>query len=245
MCLLLYAQNTVPGYRVVLAANRDEFHTRPAESLHWWADDAGVLAGRDLQAGGTWLGVRRDGRFACVLNGPGEPPGARAPSRGALVPQVLAAADGRTACDRVMAAGGRYGAFHLLAGDAEQACYVSNTGAAAAALGRGRHTVDNAGLNRDDGRSRRLYHGFAELPDVSRASLLGLLADEQVPERCGDDRRPVFLRDARFGTRCSTLLWIGDSGRIDVIERRFDEGGAGTGEIHHAWHAHAVSVGGP
>ncbi len=242
MCLVLYAQDTVPGYRVVVAANRDERHDRPAEALHWWPDDERVLAGRDVRAGGTWLGVRRDGRFACVLNGAGEPPMAAAPSRGALVPQVLAAADCGVACRDIAAAGGRFGGFHLLAGDGERGHYVTNTGAGAAQLGPGCHTVDNAGLNIDDGRSRRAYRLFAERPDASRASLLALLADERTPEPGGGDARPLFLRNPRFGTRCSSLLWVADGGRVEVVERRFDAHGEAVGETHHAWDAHAPTV---
>jgi len=242
MCIVLYAQDTVPGYRVVLAANRDEFHARPTEPLHWWSGDTPILAGRDGRAGGTWLGVCRDARFACVLNAPAQAPRRDAPSRGALVPQVLAAADWHAACRRIAAAGADYGGFHLLCGDGERGWYGANTGADAAELGRGCHTVDNTGLNRSDGRSHRADRLFRELPDVSRASLLALLADEHPPIGVGGDTRPLFLRDSRFGTRCSTLLWVGESGRVDVIERRFDAHGGAIGEAHHAWNRRASTV---
>lgn len=239
MCLVLYAQDVVPGYRVVLAANRDEFHARPTEALHWWPHESGILAGRDARAGGTWFGVHRDGPFACVLNGPGEPPSAHPPTRGALVPRVLTAADWRSACRQIASTGERFGGFHFLAGDSSEGRYISNTGAEAASLGHGCHTVDNAGLNRNDGRSRRAYRLFRALPDASRASLLTLLADEQPPDGGGGDTRPLFVRDTRFGTRCSTLLWLADTGRLEVIERRFDASGAATAETHRVWNAPA------
>ncbi|PSQ90568.1 MAG: hypothetical protein BRD57_06405 [Proteobacteria bacterium SW_6_67_9] len=128
MCLVVYAQDAVPGYRVVLAANRDEYHARPAQALHWWAHEPPLLAGRDQRAGGTWLGVRRDGRFACVLNGGGAAPSADAPSRGQLVPQVLAGADLMGARQRVEREGSRFAGFHLLAGELGAGHYITNTG---------------------------------------------------------------------------------------------------------------------
>jgi len=68
MCLILFAYRTHPGYRLILAANRDEFFARPTEALAFWSDEPGILAGRDLQAGGTWFGLSGDGRFAAVTN---------------------------------------------------------------------------------------------------------------------------------------------------------------------------------
>ena len=68
MCLVLIAYRKHPRYPLVLAANRDEFHARPAQELHWWHDGVRMLAGRDLQAGGTWLGLDAEGRMALVTN---------------------------------------------------------------------------------------------------------------------------------------------------------------------------------
>jgi hypothetical protein len=91
MCLLVVAWNVHPRFRLILAGNRDEFHARPAASLAWWQDQPEVLAGRDLEAGGTWLGVSRGGKLGVVTNfrdGARKPP-AGAPSRGELTPQFL------------------------------------------------------------------------------------------------------------------------------------------------------------
>ena len=68
MCLIVFAWKVHPDYRLVLAANRDESHQRPSKALDWWPDHPDVLAGRDLRAGGTWLGITRNGRFATVTN---------------------------------------------------------------------------------------------------------------------------------------------------------------------------------
>jgi len=134
-----------------------------------------LLAGRDQRAGGTWLGVRRDGRFACVLNGGGAAPSADAPSRGQLVPQVLAGADLMGARQRVEREGSRFAGFHLLAGELGAGHYITNTGDGARTLGVGCHVIDNTGLSPGAGRSRRARERFDGLRDVSRSALLALL----------------------------------------------------------------------
>src|SRR5580698_11156120 len=93
MCLILLAWRAHPDYPLVLAANRDELHARPAQPAAWWNEAPRILAGRDLSAGGTWLGVTHDGRFAALTNYR-DPARQRrdAPSRGALAPMTLASA---------------------------------------------------------------------------------------------------------------------------------------------------------
>jgi len=93
MCLLVLAWKFHPRYRLIVAANRDEFHDRPAAPLGWWPDDPRILAGRDLRGAGTWMGVARSGRFGIVTNFRElERPAENAPSRGDLVTRVLSGA---------------------------------------------------------------------------------------------------------------------------------------------------------
>jgi uncharacterized protein with NRDE domain len=240
MCLVVYAHNAVPGYRFVLAANRDEYHRRPTEALHWWLEEPQLLAGRDQQAGGTWLGVADDGRFACVLNGSGAAPSPDAPSRGQLVPRALRAVGSSDACRALARDGARYAGFHLLVGDVSHGDYLTNwgTGPSQVSLAPGCHVLDNTGLNRSVGRSQRAREGFNALCDVSRGALLELLGDTRVPGNHGGDPRPVFVRGSDFGTRCTTLLWAGEDGTITVIERRFDARGDATGETQETWRVH-------
>src|SRR5512137_766165 len=90
MCLLVVAWQTHPRYRLVVAGNRDEIHERPTAPLGWWNDEPGILAGRDLRAGGTWLGLTRSGRFGLVTNfRDANGASTTAPSRGQLVPGFL------------------------------------------------------------------------------------------------------------------------------------------------------------
>ena len=116
MCIALIAFGVHPQFRVVVAANRDEFHARPAAPAAWW--DTGILAGRDLKEGGTWLGIDRRGRFALLTN-VREPSrhDASAPSRGTLVPRLLGAeAAPSVALPELVAAGSRHNGFNLVAG---------------------------------------------------------------------------------------------------------------------------------
>ena len=133
MCLLVFAWMKHPRYRLVVAANRDEFHDRPAAPLGWWTGNDRMLAGRDLRAGGTWIGVTRSGRFGAVTNfrGVEAPPVADAPSRGGLVPDYLAGeATPGGFLEKVNGAATTFAGFNLLAGDLESLHYLSNRDAA-------------------------------------------------------------------------------------------------------------------
>ena len=91
MCLIVLAYKVHPEYPLILAANRDEFLERPTEKAHFWSDAPHILAGRDLRAGGTWLGITRSGRFAALTNHRDlrRPAVVNGPSRGQLVRLAL------------------------------------------------------------------------------------------------------------------------------------------------------------
>jgi uncharacterized protein with NRDE domain len=166
VCLALVALDAHPRFPLVIAANRDEFHARAATPAYWWED--GTLAGVDLTAGGTWLGVNARGRWALVTNfREGVPRDPNAPSRGSLVTRALAEAAPPLVCAAAIAADGvRYHGFNLLVGDVAiphasppprgrgetreslrdyqgTAAYASNRASGALALGRGIHGLSN------------------------------------------------------------------------------------------------------
>lgn len=241
MCLVLLAFDSVPGYPVVLAANREERHARPTAPLHWWPERPWLAGGRDRLAGGTWLGVRRDGRFATVLNAPGSPaPGAR--SRGELVPDFLAAADADRAAAALQASSPQYGPFHFLGSDLERAWYAGGQSGSLVQLGAGLHAADRGGLDPAAPRVARARELFAAVADAEPRALLALLADEEVPRGATGDRRPVFLRGADFGTRCSTVLRISAEGEVQLIEHRFGRGGRREGETQLAWQRQSITA---
>ena len=247
MCLLVLAWNMHPRYRVVIAANRDEFHDRAAAPLAWWVDRPYTLAGRDLRGGGTWMGVSRSGRFGVVTNYRElePPPSTHAPSRGDLVTGFLAC--GRPAASYLEALrgrAGRYAGFSLLVGDARELYYFTNrNGRSGTPLAPGIYGLSNHLLDSPWPKLLRARQTLARLvadDDLEPHRLFALLADrepaaeDEVPDTGlpRDWERAIsapFVAHGRYGTRASTLLLIEHAGRVTMHERRFDAAGELTG----------------
>ena len=247
MCLALVALDAHPQLSLVIAANRDEFHARAAARAHWWAD--GTLAGVDLEAGGTWFGVTRRGRWALVTNfREGLPRDPNAPSRGGLVTRALAdRAPPLASAAAIATDGARYHGYNLLVGELSAAAYTSNRASGALALGAGIHGLSNHLLETP---WPKLVRAKARLeaclaPDtVEIESLFKLLSDRTQAEPAAlpstgiapDWERllsSAFIVDARYGTRCSTVLMIGRDRGARFVERSFDAQGRLTGEAAH------------
>ncbi len=247
MCLSVLALAMHPRYALVIAANRDEYHARPATVAHWWPQ--GFCAGRDERAGGTWMGVTRHGRYAFVTNvrAPGHnDPGA--PSRGELVPKLLTAQDAiAEACAGVARDGARYNGFNIVAGEIDRAYHLSNRRADVVALRDGVHGISNAALDTPwpkvvrtrEALARWCARGDDDL-DVLWAALADrtLAADDSLPSTgIARERERLlsapFIVDAIYGTRSSTLLTITRDGDARMLERTFGAGGAPGGENQH------------
>lgn len=235
MCLILFAYEEHPRYRLILAANRDEFYERPTAPAAFWEDDSGVLAGRDLRNGGTWLGITRTGRVAAVTNyrGPRDEHRPEAPSRGALVASFLR---GREAPDayllRLALNADRYNGFNLLVGDVQRLCYFSNREHEVRRLEAGIYGLSNGLL---DTPWPKVEAGRAALGHAIRRpfgpdTLLDLLADtttapdEALPDTgVGPEWERVlsarFIESAAYGTRSSTVLLVGYDGEVTLVER--------------------------
>jgi uncharacterized protein with NRDE domain len=246
MCLLVLAWKHHPRYRLILAGNRDEFHERPAAPLGWWQDDPRILGGRDLKAGGTWLGVARSGRFGIVTNYRDlQAPVEGAPSRGHLVPRFLTGATSpKEFLDDLRGAAPRYSGFNLLVGGARALYYFSNRGPnAPAVLAPGIYGLSNHLLDTPWPKLARTRKRFEELltgADVAPEDLLTMLADR---EPALDDHLPStglppewervvsapFIVNERYGTRCSSVLFVERNGRTVLQERRFDAAGVQSG----------------
>ena len=257
MCLVVLAHRMHPRYRLVVAANRDEFHAREAAPLSWWNDRPGILAGRDLVAGGTWFGAALGGRFATVTNFREfeRSVGADAPSRGGLVPAFLA--DRGTAGEhlqRTVADAGRYAGYSLLADDGLSLWYASNRGHGPLELGAGIYGLANDRLDEPwhkvvTGR-QRLEHAIAA-EHVDPTQLFELLADDEPAPDVDPGRTDaelaralsaVFVRHPRYGTRCSTVLLAGHDGHTVVAERRYDAAGRLTGATRHEFRASGAAA---
>lgn len=250
MCLLAVAWNAHPRYRLVLAANRDEFHARPTAPVARWDGDPPIIAGRDLQAGGTWLGVGPDRRLGVVTNfrEPSRPaPGA--PSRGELIPGFLANGHGPDEfLGGVAARAAGYAGFNLLLADRRQLWYASNrTGSFARPLAAGIYGLSNGLIDTPWPKLRRLRAGLEAwvqadpAPHAATNALLALLADDSpadpselpqtgLPPEWEQRLSAPFVRHPDYGTRCSTVVLIGHDGAVELVERRFDPSGAVTGE---------------
>jgi len=245
MCLAVVAIGQHPRHALVIAANRDELHARPAAAAHAWPD--GIFAGRDEEAGGTWLGVDRRGRFAFVTNfrEPGRHD-ARARSRGELPLAVLRDADDvATACARVARDGGRYNGFNLVAGEGESVYCFSNRGEDVVPLGRGVHGISNGALDARWPKVVRLEHAVAAwcaAGDDDREPLWRALVDRTPADDADlpatglplDRERLVsapFIVDPVYGTRASTIVTVSRDGVVTFAERRFDTRAVAIGEV--------------
>jgi uncharacterized protein with NRDE domain len=246
MCLILFAANAHPEYPLIVAANRDEAYARPAAQAAFWNDHPDVFAGRDLERGGTWLGISRDGRFAAITNyRQGRSPDAER-SRGELTREYLTgnAAPG-VYLGRVEERAAEYNGFSLIVGDPGELWFYSNRGAAAQRIAPGVHGLSNHLLDEPWPKVRR---GITELTALLGAgeselmeSLLQLLADrapapDAVLPSTGialERERALsasFIEGTAYGTRASTILLVAADGRVLFRERTFGPAGAPAGE---------------
>jgi uncharacterized protein with NRDE domain len=253
MCLLVLAWRAHPRYRLVVAANRDEFHERPAAPLAKWPAPNDILAGRDLRANGTWLGLDRRRRFGVITNFRElQPPRPDAPSRGALIPEYLHGTDRAEAfLSRLGPEASRYSGFNLLLTDGDSLWYASNRAERfARPLPPGVYGLSNEFLDTPWPKLRRVRRRFdAWLSDPANASASGLFAllddratataDEELPQT----GIPVewervlsapFVLHPDYGTRASTVLLLEPSGAGYLAERRFDPQGVLTGQSEFA-----------
>lgn len=246
MCLIYVAHRVHPRHRLVVAANRDEFHDRAAAPAHWWADRPTVLAGRDLEGGGTWMGVSRGGRFAAVTNfrdPPSRNPAAR--TRGELVSNFLVgAADALDYLHEVKRDAACYNGFSLLVHDGRTLACFSNRGQDPCEVTPGVHGLSNHLLDSpwpkvEEGKRDLL--GLLAADTVAPQDMLSLL-DHREP--ADDDRLPDsgvgvqreralsarFILGESYGTRCSTVALVSAGGEVEYRERSFDATGEARGD---------------
>lgn len=234
MCVAAIAWDAHPRWRMVAVGNRDEYHRRPAAALHVWTE--GVIAGRDLEAGGTWLGVSALGRFGLVTNlrVPGYPRPDMA-SRGALVSDWLQGQkpSGVEAMNP----------FNLwLAGPQGLSFLGNHPERQELPLGPGLHGLSNGAHGDRWFKTARLEQALADWleREDDQEPLFAALRDETTESPDPEDAfSSVFIVNPTYGTRCSTVILVDAAGIGRIIERSFDAVGAVTGEVslHFAWPA--------
>lgn len=244
MCLILLVWRVHPEFPCVLAANRDEFHDRPSASAAWWPGSAGILAGRDLKAGGTWLGVARDGRFAALTNfRDGRATRVDAPSRGNLVTEVLERARSVSdTLDHLRRVGSSYNAFNMIFSDGERLGVFESVLGDGRELGPGIFGLSNDLLDTPWPKVRNaksgLVRSLADMHDEN--AILHLLRDDRpapdadLPEtgiRLEWERlmSSAFVRAEDYGTRCSTVFRLDSAGRAFFDEWSWDRAGEEVG----------------
>lgn len=244
MCLILFAYQQHPQFPLIIAANRDEFFERPTQTAHFWQDAPDLLAGRDLQAGGTWMGVTKTGRFAAVTNFR-EPRNAPvdAKSRGLLCTDyLLSKIELSDYLRNIRAERERFAGFNLLLGDFSEpenprlAYYSNRSGCEPSLLQAGVHGVSNGLLNdswpKVDGGKSELAANLGAAPE----QLMHILSDDATadPARLPDtgidkDKEQQlsarFIRMEGYGTRCSTILRFSSNGQVEWLEQVFEDAG--------------------
>lgn len=248
MCLAVFAVNALRDWPLVIVANRDEYHERPTAPLDVWSDHSNILAGRDLRAFGTWLGVNRQGRIGLLTNV--REPGKNNPdavSRGQIIEQYL---EGQNSADSYLAAlaaeNDRYNGFNLLLFEKEYAWFMSNRGqgqdqtSAFTKLNRGVFGLSNASLDTSWPKLTRTREAVkksllrSDAPSVE--ALFDIFADQT---RAPDEDLPrtglplereqslssPFIVDPVYGTRSTSILLKDHLGQIQFLERSFSPQG--------------------
>ncbi len=235
MCLLLISYETHPKYKLIIAANRDEFYNRPSEPAKFWNDFPSLLAGKDLQAGGTWLGITKNGRFAAITN-------YRdmnnlkniAPSRGELVKNFLTGNDSPNIfSEKLFASAEAYNGYNLLFSDMNEFYYFSNQTKKQIELVPGIYGLSNHLLDtpwHKVEKSKTSFKNILNEENITSENLFDILSDTSTPP---DDLlphtglaleieravSPVFVSTPFYGTRTSTVIFIDRMNQVKFIEK--------------------------
>jgi uncharacterized protein with NRDE domain len=251
MCLIFVAYKHHPRYPLVVAANRDEFYRRPTAPAEFWAGYPDLLAGRDLEGGGTWLGISRSGRFAAVTNfrETGNTR-ANAPSRGQLVTNfLLGDATPMEYLSCVSEVGADYNGFNLLVRSEHALCWYSNRAHGPQELSPGVYALSNHLLDTHWPKVARGRAGFESILDrdtLDENALLELLADrtaaleEELPDTgVGPDLErvlsPIFINSENYGTRSSTVVSFDNADRVRFVERSYGPAGRTMGRAEYGF----------
>lgn len=241
MCLILFSWKAHPDYELIVAANRDEWRDRPTAPAQWWDDAPDLLAGRDLKAGGTWMGIARNGRFAAITNFR-DPSDKRstAPSRGTLVMDFLL--DDRAPREFLEAVSHRdetFNGFNLIAGDGKKLMCLASRDGVVREVEPGIHGLSNHVL---DEPWPKVTQGRIELQQAIREpldseALFTVLSDRTMaPDGALPETgvglewervlSPALIVAPDYGTRSSTVLTIGKNGDVEFEERTRTPDGA-------------------
>ncbi|NCS88946.1 MAG: hypothetical protein AUK34_14695 [Ignavibacteria bacterium CG2_30_36_16] len=241
MCLLVFSYNCHPIYKFILAANRDEFYSRPTQPAQFWGENNSIFSGRDVEAGGTWLGVNKNGRIAALTNYRDiRNMKIEAPSRGIIVSDFLS---GKTSADvyakKLTESGNKYNGFNLIFGDLNSVFYFNSVSAETKELNSGIYSLSNHLLNSPWPKSQKinsLFNNVISRKKFSAAGLFEILTDTEI----FDDNllpdtglakeleravSPIFVVTPAYGTRSSAVVLIDKENNLFFEEHTYDESG--------------------
>jgi uncharacterized protein with NRDE domain len=240
MCLILFSLNNHPTYRLVLAANRDEFYERPAELANFWEEYPNLLAGKDISAGGTWLGLTTEGKFSALTNYRDiNNLKKNAPTRGNLVLNYLINQyKPEEYIDTFKGNEDSYNGFNLLLGKLDELYYYSNVSKTFLKVNNGVHGLSNAFL---DSSWQKVEKGKEKLNNILKKSIIqpnqlfeimhdkDIVADNLLPNTGVGlewERKlsSMFIQTPKYGTRCTTIILLDKDGNLTFGEKTFFEG---------------------
>ena len=240
MCLIVFANNFHPKYKLLFAANRDEFYNRPSEQAEFWTEYPDLLAGKDLQAGGTWMGISKQGKFAAITNFRDLKNHRNdAPSRGNLTLDFLVNdISPEEYYNKLKSTLTNYNGFNLIFGSIDELFYFSNQKDGLQKLKSGVHGISNALLDTPwpkVEKSKRHLQSLIQQEDINAWEVIAILKDtsiakdEELPDTgVGLDLErmlsPVFIKSEKYGTRCSSVVMVDKDNNVKFVEKFFFDG---------------------
>lgn len=240
MCLIVFANNFHPNYKLIFAANRDEFYDRPTSQAEFWKDSTELLAGKDLQAGGTWMGITKQGKFAAITNFRDlKNFNAAAPSRGKITLDfLLNNIQPEEYYNSLKPELNSFNGFNLIFGKIEELFYFSNKSGGLQKIERGIQGISNALLNTPwpkVEKSKNHLEILLKQNEIHPYEVMSILYD---PTKANDKNlpdtgvgielerilSPVFISSEKYGTRCSTVVIADKDNNVHFVEKTYHSG---------------------
>lgn len=237
MCLITFAYEIHPKYRLILVANRDEFYQRPTAAADWWTEYPNLLGGKDLKGQGTWMGFNKNGRFAALTNyRDGFNDKKNAPSRGDLVKDFLLSNE--TALPhltKLKTSANLYNGYNLLTFDGQNLGYFSNQIETPQLLEKGIYGLTNSTLNVHWPKLDKAVSSLENLIETENFSIENAFEMMQNRQKASDDKLPntnvpiewerllssMYIESKDYGTRCSTVFLLDYEGNYHFEERSY------------------------
>lgn len=240
MCLIVFANNFHPNYKLIFAANRDEFYDRPTSQAEFWKDHPELLAGKDLQAGGTWMGITKHGRFAAITNFRDlKNHNPEAPSRGKITLNFLVNhIQPEEYYNSLKPELNGFNGFNLIFGNIDELFYFSNKSGGLQKIERGVHGISNALLDTSwpkVEKGKRQLEALLKQNEIHPWEVLNILydiskaKDESLPDTgVGIELErmlsPIFISSEKYGTRCSTVVITDKDNNVQFVEKTYHSG---------------------